>query len=233
MVDRYAIGLSSDQLSDTLTLSVKEKFSSSFNCAPSKYLPVSTGQNPKTVQLFRWGLISGFSNNKVLSPKLFNSDFHEILNKPSGRKNLQSNRCIIYATGFYLWKPITKKKSSPYYFSIPNAEIIFIAGVWEEGESISGEKENTFVMVTAPSPSKYSEFQENLPLILNSDMGSSWMNSETSLDQLALTYTDQFEKFEMSSHPVSPAIQEIKNDDHKLILPIKATDQYGNYTLFG
>ncbi len=232
MVDRYAIHSDSKKLAAHYNISTEVDLPPKYNCAPTHSLPITTLSEPGKIQLFHWGLIAAFSNNKRLSTRLFNSDFQQTLSKPSIVKQLKVNRCLIYATGFYLWKPISKKNVSPYYVHYPNHEPFVIAGIWENYESMEGQNHNTFQMITTGSPSGLATYQEDVPLILGKDDGKLWLNAEVTPEELAMHYTDSFPQG-FSIHPVSPAIQNPNVDDPNLIRPIKPTDQHGNYTLFG
>ncbi len=232
MVDRYALDINSDLLSKQFNLSVAESFDPMYNCAPSQMLPVTTVDQPEMIQNFQWGLISAFANNKKLSPKLFNIDFKQVVTKPATMRQLTSHRCVIYATGFFLWKPISKKSLSPYYFQYGNGKAFRIGGIWENYESMEGETFNTFQMITTDSSVDLVSYQDTIPLILNKDNGDRWLHSEETPDTLAAFYTDSVDQ-DFVIHPVSPAIRDLRNNDRKLLEPVNPTDQHGNYTLFG
>lgn len=232
MVDRYALTVPVHILKKTFDVEVPASYQPFYNGAPTRSLPVSTLDDPKNVQFFHWGLIATFSNNKKLSPRLFNTDFQQTLGKPSLSRQLLKNRCVIYASGFYLWKPISKKGISPYYFHYGDTEVFPIAGIWENYESMEGTRHNAFQMITTQSPDALSSYQDDLPLILSKDHGRKWMDAEASLEDLSLFYTDSAST-EFQIHSVSPAIRDIHVDSPKLIEPIKPADQHGNYTLFG
>src|SRR5436189_6127587 len=85
-----------------------------YNAAPSQLLPIITSGKPKGVSLFYWGIPPNQSKNKVVSERIINLRSEVILDKPVYRKAIQSSRCIVPADGFYAWKRIGKKTTTPY-----------------------------------------------------------------------------------------------------------------------
>ena len=232
MIDRYVILAKPTNFSDDLKLTIPKSYKATFNAAPTKLLPITTMQRPDKVELFTWGPISNFSNNKKLSPKLFNLPFIQALSKPSHRRGVEERRCVIWANGFYVWKPIAKRKTTPYYVSISDDTPIAIAGIWEAYDSFEGETVNTFMMFTSPSDAQVQSFQEDMPVIIPQNDLNTWLSNETALAQIESMAVDQ-KISTLRIHPVSPAIVNMDAEGSELIKPSNPTDQYGNYTLFG
>ncbi len=232
MIDRYVIDADKKLLSQMYGLTIPDEFQITYNAAPTKSLPVSTMQNPKTVVFFKWGLISILSNNKKLSPKLFNLPYHQAISKPSHIKSLESSRCIIWATGFYAWKPISKNKTSPYYIYAEDGKPFGIAGIWEEYESLEGKAASSFMMITSTASTEIQSYQEDMPMILSVENCEKWLSSDLSIGDISDSIRDNSIPH-LKIHPVSPAIRNIELDSQQLIKPGNPTDQHGNYTLFG
>ncbi|MFK7954429.1 MAG: SOS response-associated peptidase [Ekhidna sp.] len=226
MVDRYTLTLKADELALTLGAEVPEEYSTHFNAAPSKRLPIITSQNRHLLSFFHWGLISNLSNNKSMSPKFFNLPVDSVMTKTSYKRKLATHRCVIPMDGFYVWKQVAKKQVIPHYFFFPDKKVFSIAGIWEESEDSSG----SFIMITQKANGQLSSFQEDMPAILNAAETRKWLESNDVNELGDLLQTSKNEQ--MISHNVSPKIRDIELNDVSLIKPAAASDQHGNYTLF-
>ncbi len=232
MVDRYVICASKESFAEQMNITTPKEYKEVYNAAPTKLLPITTMQNPKEIELFKWGLIPNLSNNKKLSPKLFNLNIDQALTKPSHKKSILSNRCIIWANGFYIWKPIARNRTIPHYVHLSDTLPKALAGIWEAYETFEDEVINSFMMITLRADSQISDYQEDMPLILEGDLASKWLNYDLSIEDISgLLLENTTPPFKI--HPVSPAIRNIDLDSRDLIMPSNPADQYGNYTLFG
>jgi len=226
MLDRYTITLQPDALTLVLGVEVPEAYTPHFNAAPTKKLPVITSADPGRVAMFHWGLMTPWSNNKAMSPKFFNLPFDSVKNKPTYRKKLISNRCIIPMDGFYLWKQVSKKQQVPYYFTFPDKRVFSVAGLWEENE----EGAPSFIMIMRDANEQIREFQEDMPTIVTPASARKWLESDNQEELISLLDIERIEEF--TNHTVGPKIRELDRNDVSLIAPAPPADQHGNYTLF-
>ena len=233
MIDRYTLIASTEQLRSAFDfLENMSSFDNQYNAAPSKKMPVTTLEKPNQVQWLQWGFMSSFSNNKKMSPKLFNADIVQSVSKPSTKKSLSKNRCAIYATGFFLWKLVSKKTLTPYYVHLRSGQPFVIGGFWEEKDEFVEKSEDSFMMLTRSASNDLKEYQEDMPFIVPKNKVIEWLHPEFEIDQsldwLDLDYNEPF-----SIYPVSPAINQVELNDERLIRRTLPADQHGNYTLFG
>ena len=226
MLDRYTITLKPDELALVSGAEVPESYEPQFNAAPTKALPVITSANSDRISLFKWGLMAMWSNNKTMSPKFFNLPIDSVMNKASYRKKLTTHRCVIPVDGFFLWKKVAKKQQVPHYFFYPDKKVFTIAGLWEEGDD--GTK--SFIMIMRPANEQITEFQEDMPAIMDGASTRKWLESND-IDELSNLLVIQ-SKEEFASHTVSPKIRDIEGNDVSYTKPAPASDQHGNYTLF-
>lgn len=225
MLDRYTISLNADELALVLGVDIPDAYAPEYNAAPTKTLPVITSRSADKMQLYNWGLMSKWSNNKAMSSKFFNLHLESVITKKSYQKKIESNRCIVPMDGFYLWKQVTKKKQIPYFFCFPDKRVFAVAGMWEDVD-----EEKSFTIIIKKSNSQIGEFQEDMPLILDPKTSRDWLSTNNPNDLLELLRKDYTERF--NSHTVSPRIGDLGINDISLIDPAPPSDQYGNYTLF-
>ncbi len=231
MCDRYSITASPDLLKKVFGIKDTGDFEPSFNAGPTQELPVLLSSQPDTIQHMTWGLISKWSNNKSISPKLFNLPVQMAFEKKMYQRGLKENRCIVIADGFYLWKQIGKAKRVPYFFFPGDQKPFGIAALWESYEDMDGNPTNTFIMLTTPATTQVAAYQEDMPLILSGESLKLWLDHGTEVaanpNPFTRSPTDKF-KF----HPVSPLISNLDNNHKGLIKATLPSDQHGNYTLF-
>ncbi|MDE0471104.1 MAG: SOS response-associated peptidase [Ekhidna sp.] len=225
MVDRYSITLNADELTLALGVEVPEEYQPQYNAAPTKSLPIITVQNPSIIDFQKWGLVAMWTNNKAMSPKFFNLPLASVLTKPSYRKKLKNQRCLIPMDGFFVWKRVMKRKLIPSYFFYPDKRVFCVAGIWE-----ANEDQNAFIMITRPSNDLIAPFQDDMPAILDVAATKKWIAGEvdTELEELLQSASSQTLLF----HTVSPRMSNIDLNNQVFIQPAPASDQDGNYTLF-
>jgi putative SOS response-associated peptidase YedK len=226
MLDRYTITLKPDELALVLGAEVPDTYQPQFNAAPTKVLPTIISTETDKISFFNWGLMAMWSNNRAMSSKFFNLPMDSVINKSSYRKKLATNRCVIPMDGFYLWKQVAKKQQVPHYFFFPDKKVFSVAGLWEEGE----DGTNSFIMVTRPANAQVSDFQEDMPAILDAASTRRWLESDD-LDELYQLLSKET-KEEFISHTVTPKIRDIDGNDVSFMKPAPPSDQHGNYTLF-
>lgn len=70
-----------------------------FNVCPEQKMPVVVAGEKNRLELMKWGLVPFWS--KEPKSLAINARIEGILTKPSFRKPIRYNRCLIPATGFY------------------------------------------------------------------------------------------------------------------------------------
>ncbi|WP_258104479.1 SOS response-associated peptidase [Marinoscillum sp. MHG1-6] len=231
MFDRYTVGFSPETIEKVLGKNVEEPFEPTYNAAPTQKLPVVTNTSPEAVQLYYWGLSSKLSNNKSISKRLFNLASDAALGRPMYRKILGTNRCWILTDGLYVWKQVSKKIQTPYYFHRPNKEPMIIAGVYEEFEEFDGSVSNSFNMITVPTKAPLIGYSEDAPALLDEKQAESWLDPALEFEELE-SILNNINLKELTFYSVSPMINNLNLTGASLIEPSQPSDQHGNYTLF-
>jgi putative SOS response-associated peptidase YedK len=231
MYDRLTIGASAEELEKKYEAKIETGFVPTYNAAPTQKHPIITNKKPGQIQLFHWGLISKLSNNKSISPRLFNLSTEMALNRPMFQKPLAQNRCAVIVDGFYVWKKLSKKQLIPYFFCFNDRALFTIAGIWEEFEDFDGSVSRSFNMLTTTASKPLSAFQEDQPVILTTETAKTWLSDYSKPEQIR-AILENIQQLDLNYHPVSPLINNLKIYDQRLIEPTQPSDQHGNYTLF-
>lgn len=231
MIDRYSITATAAQIAERFTVDVPEFYKEHYNASPTQLLPVITSASPEGVSLFYWGTAPDWAKNKTVSEKLINLRAEHFAEKPTLKKSIRTQRCIIPADGFYGWKKVGKKTSIPFRFVIKTKGIFSFAALWEEFEDTDGHQIQTFTIITVPADKVVNTVQERMPVILNRQTEKVWLDKESAEEKL-MGILSNTERTEINYYPVSPRISQIDVDVPSLIVPTPPADQHGNLTLF-
>ena len=160
-----------------------------------------------------------------MSPKLHNVSAQGITQKASTKTAIKTKRCVALADGYYVWRPLGKKKMTPYYHFMDQRSLFGIAGIWESSEDLDGNPFECFLCLV-----ESIEGIEQI-IIIHPDDFEAWLDPTLSVEEIEKLIAKS-KKQRVDSHPVSPAISNPKLNTPQLIQPSLQTDQHGNYTLF-
>ncbi len=232
MCGRYSLSKSKIELEERYQAELLVDFKPRYNIAPTQLLPVITADSPKGFSFFYWGITPDFGQNKPVSQKLINARSETVQEKISFKSSFQKRRCIIPADGFFEWKKLGKKTKIPYRFTLVSEELFSFAGIWEEYETVSGETQHTFLILTTAPNDLVGEVHDRMPAILNKDQEKKWLDKYSSEEDLT-KLLQPFPSESMLSYTVSPLVNSVQNDSPAIIRRTSPMDQFGNYTLFG
>lgn len=232
MYDRYAIYALASKIREELAVEVPNGYMPMYNAGPTQLLPVITSEDRRGLSFFHWGLMAKWSNNKSISAKSINLPAESAFQKTSYRNQIQTHRCIVPVNGFYAWKRVSKKQIVPYYYYPTKVPLMGIAGLWEEFEDIDGSVSHSFILLTVPSSPALAEIEDQMPAFLEPINCLNWLESDDLGEKEAPLMSLTQQHTPLSSHPVSPAISNLANNQSTLITAVPPTDQHGNYTLF-
>jgi putative SOS response-associated peptidase YedK len=232
MCGRYSLSKSKIELEERFQAEMLVDFKQRFNIAPTQLVPVITSDSPKGFSFFYWGITPDFGQNKPVAQKLINARSETITEKISFKGSFQRRRCLIPADGFFEWKKLGKKTKIPYRFTLREDEIFSFAGIWEEYETVSGESQHTFLILTTTPNEVVEEVHDRMPVILKRDQEKKWLDKYSSEEELAKMLLP-FPAELMQSYTVSPLVNSVQNDSPGILRRTSPMDQFGNYTLFG
>ncbi|MCG8476623.1 MAG: SOS response-associated peptidase [Cytophagales bacterium] len=176
-----------------------------------KALPVITNRQPKQIQAFRWGLVPHWAKDENIRSQTLNARSETALEKPSFKKAMHSQHCLVPCSGFFEWQ-LRDKKKFPYFIYLPDSEIFSFAGIWDEW--LYGEKiYQSFSLLTTeanPFMAKIHNVKQRMPVILSQPQEPLWLSDglkEKEILNLCRPY-----KGEMEAYPVSRLITD-KNQD--------------------
>ena len=221
MCGRYTLTATSGEIRNLIGATSVPDFSPSYNIAPSQSALMFLLREGKLVgEKAVWGLVPKWADASMRP--LINARRETLLEKPSFRNLVTSNRCVIPADGFYEWETVLGKKH-PVYFHKAERRPFAFAGLWE---SASNSADKTFVVITSEANEFMRPIHDRMPVILDSpDAVASWLGE---LDTRALkTPPSDLLRRER----VAPLVNSPANDSAECIAPVGPQSQLSLFDL--
>ncbi|MGM9512396.1 SOS response-associated peptidase [Larkinella sp. GY13] len=141
-------------------------------------LPVITKDDPKTIQLFKWGLIPVWAKEDKaaeLAKMTLNAREDTIFEKPSFKDSIVNHRCLLLIDGFYEWRHEGKAKI-PYYITLTDQKPLALGciySVWKGQPTFS-------IVTTAANPimEYIHNTKKRMPLMLSHEEQRRWIDPE-------------------------------------------------------
>ena len=180
-----------------------------FNFAPTMQLPVIINDG---VINMKWGLIPSWAKDNSFASKMINARSETLLEKPSFKNLVDTNRCIIVSNGFYEWDTKTK---SPYFIYSTNNKIMAFGGLFSSWTNQSNEIIHTFTIITTESNNTLSKIHHRMPLILNEGDDIKWINNNNNYESVK-DLIKSFEDYKIDMYEISTLVNSVKNDNSEI-----------------
>ena len=180
-----------------------------FNFAPTMQLPVIINDG---VINMNWGLIPSWAKDNSFASNMINARSETLLEKPSFKNLVDTNRCVIISNGFYEWDTNTK---SPYFIYSTNNKIMAFGGLYSSWINQSNETIHTFTIITTDPNNTLSKIHHRMPLILNVGDDIRWINNSNnyeSVKDLIIPYDDN----KIDIREISTLVNSVKNDSSEI-----------------
>jgi putative SOS response-associated peptidase YedK len=186
----------------------------SYNIAPTQPVAVvrMMGGRRECVQL-RWGLIPYWSKDG--KQMFINARDDNMLQKLAFRDSASRRRCLVLADGYYEWKTEGKVKK-PFLFHLRDDRPFAFAGLWDRWKGPDGPVESCAI-ITTDANELSRDIHDRMPVILSRPGWELWLNEHVEdadrLQELLGPYPSE----EMDCYPVSPLVNNAKNDSPECI----------------
>ena len=185
-----------------------------YNGAPTQLLPVITNDEPHKLQLFRWGLIPGWSKEISRVP-LINARSETLEQKPSFKTVFRLRRCLVPADGFYEW--VHSGRKLPYRFTLQDESLFAFAGIWDSWRRPGGDCVNSFAILTTEANQLMEPIHDRMPVMLEKESFAKWLGNtgENSLKPLL----KPFPSARMKKYRVPETVNKVASEGPELIVP--------------
>ncbi len=150
------------------------------NAFEKAILPIITNQYETIFQEMEWGLIPSWATAiqaEQLKTQTPNARIETVLEKPSFRDAILSQRCLVPSTGFYEWRHQNGQKF-PYFISLKDHDIFSFAGIWASWLQPNGQIKKTFSILTTeanPLMAEIHNTKQRMPVILKPEDEQKWL----------------------------------------------------------
>jgi putative SOS response-associated peptidase YedK len=219
----------------TLTIGLPERFGVTkpeiemeprYNIAPSQPVPVVTRTEGGERHLMEmvWGLIPSWTKDPAVIRHAINARADTLAERPSFRKPLLNQRCLVPANGFYEWKK-SGKKSVPHYIHRKDDALVAIAGLYDLWRSPDGSIKKTFVIVTTDPNPLVSHYHDRMPAMLRPEYEETWLLPRPLDANTLRAILTPYPAEELEAYVVSRRVNDPANEGKELIR------KYGEETL--
>lgn len=190
-----------------------------YNIAPSQQVFAVIHDGAKRRGGFlRWGLIPTWAKDKKIGYKMINARGESINEKPSFKRLLYRQRCLILSDGFYEWMK-TENGKQPYFIQLASGEPFAFAGLWDRWQQGDEVIHSCTVITTTPN-ALMKPIHDRMPSILRPDQEESWLDPQLKDMDYLKSMLKPYPEEEMVAIPVSTIVNSPANDTEECITPL-------------
>jgi putative SOS response-associated peptidase YedK len=223
MCGRYTLALDPEQLMERYGLSqIDIDFPPRYNVAPSQDNPILLSEtNSRVLKLARWGLVPSWIKDKKGGYRLINARAETVVEKPTFKRLLRQQRCIVPADGYFEWRKIPGlKQKTPMRFVRKDGRLFSFAGLWDWWQSPDGEDLQAYTIITTEANSISEPIHNRMPAILRREDEGRWLDSDDSDADSLAALLSPYPSEEMEVYEVSRLVNSPANDSPECIVKV-------------
>jgi putative SOS response-associated peptidase YedK len=187
-----------------------------YNVAPTQTMPVVVKHSPNSLVLMRWGLVPSWAKEGKTEQTLINARAETLAQKPTFRRLLASQRCIVPASGFYEWQQ-TGAGKVPHYIGLKDEPLFGFAGLYDHWTDAQGAEVLSYTIITTAPNALMAPIHNRMPAILGRDEEEFWLNPDETEAERLLPLLKPYPAEQMKATPVSRAVNNVRNDGPGLV----------------
>ena len=200
MCGRYTLSVSNKPAVAKLGLQTSDRF----NIAPQSQVVIKTDASEHASA--HWGIpLGGSGAGRFVT----NARFETLGAKPLFR---DLARCAFLADGWYEWQRIGSRKQPWYHHH--GGDLFYMAGVYQPGIGCA--------IVTQGAAEPLADIHHRQPVLLDEQCLDAWLSGTHSFEALPT--------LEISFHPVSSRVGNVRYDDSELIAPVDVDEPAAGQT---
>lgn len=197
-----------------------------YNIAPTDTVPVIREHDGQRELVgARWGMVPPSSPTFGGGKPNINARIETVTSNRMFAKPFAEHPCVVPALGYYEWRATADGKQ-PYFIRRPEGDIA-MAGIlrsWRDpaAESDEGRWRLSMAIITLDAHVAPGEVHDRMPAFVAPDSVDDWLvpglDSGDRVDLLRLSSREVAEQ--LGYHPVSRAVNSVRNDGPHLIVPV-------------
>ncbi|MGQ7246838.1 SOS response-associated peptidase [Halomonas sp. V046] len=187
------------------------------NLAPRRPLSVIRldAGRPTLGNLF-WGLTPPWL--KVLDHAPHCARAESLKSRTMFREAFRARRCLVPAAGLYAWQPRPGHKQ-PYLITRADRGPLLLAGIWCRFHTTLSQYNDSFALITVPSPSFLAPLTDRLPAMVAPDAATAWLDPHTPAMELEAYLSPPTGEL-LGAFPVSRRVNNPREQDPSCAHPI-------------
>ncbi len=226
MCGRFTLHTPAARVTEHFGLASCPDFAPRYNIAPTSDVLVIR-QRPdvgRVGQMVRWGLVPSWAKDPSIGAKLNNARGETVDTKPSFRTSFAKHRCLIPASGYFEWHPVSeggKVRRQPFYIRPADENGLFaFAGLLARWRSEAGDDLITTCVITTGPNAVMEPIHERMPVILGPEAWSAWLGAENTSTEALKALLVPAPEARMVAYPVGMAVNRAGVEDAGLIEPL-------------
>lgn len=198
-----------------------------YNVAPGQDAPVvllHPEDGSRVLRSLRWGLVPSWAGDAKGGARLINARSESAADKPAFRAAFRRRRCLVPAAGFYEWKRLDRGRQ-PWWLRLAGGGPLAFAGLWEHwldpAAPPAAATLYTFAILTCAANELTAQVHDRMPVILAPRDYAAWLDPAASRPDLEALLAP-WPAADMEAWPVSPRVNNPKNDDPSLLDRVEA-----------
>jgi putative SOS response-associated peptidase YedK len=201
-----------------------------YNIAPTQHNPVVVRDagGHDYIEWMRWGLVPSWAKEDKISYSTINARVETLSSKPTFRKPLATQRCLVPATGYFEWVQdgtaarldLKGRGKQPYRITLrdESADGIFaFAGLYDIWQGPGNEALHTYTIVTTQANNALSAIHSRMPVILPGDAEGEWLDGSNRDIEHLISLLQPYPEAKMNAYPVSRLVNNPSNDMREVI----------------
>lgn len=222
MCGRFGSNFTAEDLATRFGITNAVSLNTSYNIAPSYYIPAIIKNGSKKVSLMKWGFIPHWAQPSLTKIAPINAR-GDSLEKPYYKDAFTNTRCIIPFSWFYEWKKTNlqgKQIKTPYLIKVKKQKIMGFAGIYSKHEDAEKHPFYTCAIITTTPNSLIKTIHNRMPVILPKENEEDWLKDKINKNFL-LKLIKPFPPEKMESYRISKDVNSPNNDSVDIIKPLK------------
>ncbi len=192
----------------------------SYNVAPTHEVAVVV-QNDEgnSLEKMTWGLIPFWAKDPKIGSRMINARSETLSEKPSFKRPLRSQRCLVIVDGFFEWAR-TDHGKIPMFVRLKSHRPFGLAGLYDVWRSPQGDTVRSCTIVTTRANDFVQPIHNRMPIILPKAQEALWLDRGTpNIDEWLLALPP-FPANQMDAYEVSRRVNSPQNNSIECIQPV-------------
>jgi putative SOS response-associated peptidase YedK len=199
-----------------------------YNVAPTDEAAVVVQrEDRRAIVPYRWGLVPHWAEDARVGGRLFNARAETVTSSPMFRDAFRRKRCLVPVDSFYEWRREGKIRQ-PFRIVRGDGQPLALAGLWAGWRDPETDLvRRTFTIITTGPNDLMRPIHDRMPVVLAPEAWERWLDPAHPDPGELLGLLVPAPEGGLEIHPVSRAVNDVRNDGPELIEPLPEAADLG------